>query len=48
MDKAAKAIVNQLKALSTDISSEDQIEQVATISSNNDPEIGKLIATAMD
>ena len=48
MDKAAKAIVNQLKSLSTDISSEDQIEQVATISSNNDPEIGKLIATAMD
>ena len=48
MDKAAKAIVAQLKTLSTDISSEDQIEQVATISSNNDPEIGKLIATAMD
>ena len=48
MDKAAKAIVAQLKILSTDISSEDQIEQVATISSNNDPEIGKLIATAMD
>ena len=48
MDKAAKAIVNQLKELSTDISSEEQIEQVATISSNNDPEIGKLIATAMD
>ena len=48
MDKAAKAIVEQLKSLSTDISSEEQIEQVATISSNNDPEIGKLIATAMD
>jgi chaperonin GroEL len=48
MDKAAKAIVNCLKELSTDISSEDQIEQVATISSNNDPEIGKLIATAID
>jgi chaperonin GroEL len=48
MDKAAKAIVNQLKELSNDISSEGQIEQVATISSNNDPEIGKLIATAMD
>ena len=48
MDKAAKAIVAQLKELSTDISSEEQIEQVATISSNNDPEIGKLIATAMD
>jgi len=48
MDKAAKAIVASLQELSTDISSEEQIEQVATISSNNDPEIGKLIATAMD
>lgn len=48
MDKAARAIVEQLKSLSTDISSEEQIEQVATISSNNDSEIGKLIATAMD
>jgi chaperonin GroEL len=48
MDKASRAIVNALQELSTDISSESQIEQVATISSNNDPEIGKLIATAMD
>ena len=48
MDKAARAIVASLQELSTDISSEEQIEQVATISSNNDPEIGKLIATAMD
>ena len=48
MDKASRAIVSALQELSTDISSEEQIEQVATISSNNDPEIGKLIATAMD
>ena len=48
MDKAARAIVASLQELSTDISSEEQIEQVATISSNNDSEIGKLIATAMD
>ena len=48
MDKASRAIVSALQELSTDISSESQIEQVATISSNNDPEIGKLIATAMD
>jgi chaperonin GroEL len=31
-----------------EITSEEQLEQVATISSNNDPEVGKLIATAMD
>ena len=48
MDIAAKAIVKSLKEISTDIASEDQIKQVATISSNNDPEIGELIAAAMD
>tara|TARA_R110000824_G_scaffold140024_1_gene305571 strand:+ start:378 stop:2036 length:1659 start_codon:yes stop_codon:yes gene_type:complete len=48
MEKATKSIVNILKELSTDISSEDQIKQVATISSNNDPEIGELISSAMD
>ena len=37
MDKASKTIVNILKDLSTDINSEDQIKQVATISANNDP-----------
>ena len=48
MDKASKEIVNILKDLSTDIASEDQIKQVATISSNNDEEVGNLIAAAID
>jgi chaperonin GroEL len=48
MDKTSKEIVKYLKEMSTDISSEDQIKQVATISANNDKEVGKLIATAMD
>ena len=48
MDKASKSIVNILKDLSKDIASEDQIKQVATISSNNDPEVGELIAAAID
>jgi chaperonin GroEL len=48
MDIASKAVVVALKDLSTDIASEDQIKQVATISANNDPEIGELIAAAMD
>ena len=48
MDKASRKIVRLLKDLSKDISSEDQIKQVATISSNNDPEVGELIAAAMD
>ena len=48
MDKTAKEIVKLLKGMSTDISSEDQIKQVATISANNDEEVGNLIATAID
>ena len=48
MEKATKQIVDQLKSISLDIESEDQIKQVATISANNDEEVGNLIATAMD
>ena len=48
IDKAVSAVVNQLKAMSQDISSEAQIKQVATISANNDTEVGTLIATALD
>jgi chaperonin GroEL len=48
IDAAVKDVVTELrKNISQDISSEDQLEQVATISANNDPEVGKLIATAM-
>ena len=48
MEEASKTIVEILQELSTDISSEDQITQVATISANNDSEVGNLIASAMD
>ena len=48
IDKAVKQVVEILRTNSEDISSEDQLEQVATISANNDPEVGKLIATAME
>ena len=49
IDKAVKKVVKNLREkISEDISSEGQLEQVATISANNDPEVGKLIATAMD
>jgi len=49
IDKAVKEVVNNLREnLSEDISDENQLEQIATISANNDPEVGKLIATAMD
>ena len=49
IDSAVKEVVNSLrKEVSKDITSETQLEQVATISANNDVEIGKLIATAME
>lgn len=48
IDKAVSAVVNSLKVMSKDISSEEQIRQVATISANNDTEVGNLIATALD
>ena len=48
IDAAVKEVVKELrKTISQDISSEDQLKQVATISANNDPEVGELIATAM-
>ena len=48
MEKACNLVVEGLQDLSKYISSEDQIKQVAIISSNNDPEIGELIAAAID
>ena len=48
MEKAAIRIIDQLKNISTDIASEEQIKQVATLSANNDFEIGNLITSAMD
>ena len=48
INKAVKDIVAVLQDKSQDISSEDQLKQVATISANNDEEIGTLIAAAFD
>ena len=48
IDTAVKQVIKTLRANSEDISSEEQLEQVATISANNDVEIGKLIATAIE
>ncbi len=48
IDKAVKKVVESLKKQSHDVGeSNDKIEQVATISANNDSVIGKLIADAM-
>ncbi|MFZ2907287.1 MAG: chaperonin GroEL [Cyclobacteriaceae bacterium] len=48
IDKAVGAIVENLKKQSKNIKGSQEIAQVATISSNSDVEIGKMIATAMD
>lgn len=48
MDKAVEVIIDNLRKQSKEVGdSTDKIEQVATISANNDPAIGKLIAEAM-
>lgn len=47
MDAAVKAVVAELKKMSVPVGNdENAIRQVATISANNDPEIGELIASA--
>jgi chaperonin GroEL len=48
IDNAVKQVIEILRNNSEDISSEEQLEQVATISANNDVEVGKLIATALE
>jgi chaperonin GroEL len=49
IDAAVKEVVNNIRHnISGKISSEEQLKQVATISANNDPEIGELIATSME
>ena len=48
IDKAVAAVVEDIKAQAEKVDqSYEKIEQVATISANNDPEIGKLIADGM-
>ncbi|HXK91064.1 MAG TPA: chaperonin GroEL [Bacteroidales bacterium] len=48
IDKAVKTVIDNLKQQSQQVGdSYEKIEQVGTISANNDPEIGKTIADAM-
>src|SRR5438552_4474372 len=47
IDKAVAAIVNELKSLSKPTKEQKEIAQVGTISANNDPGIGEIIAEAM-
>lgn len=48
IDKAVKRVIENLNRQSKDITTEDKIKQIATISANNDEEIGNLITQAFD
>jgi chaperonin GroEL len=48
IDEGVKQVLKSLKASSEKITSEEQLEQIATISANNDEETGKLIARAIE
>jgi chaperonin GroEL len=45
INKATEAVVKYLKKISVDVKGK-MIDQIATISTNNDPELGKIIADA--
>src|SRR4029079_2361532 len=47
VDNAVTAVVNELKAKAKKVTSSEEIAQVGTISANGDPEIGRMIAEAM-
>src|SRR5262250_351636 len=47
IDRAVNLVVEELKAKSKKVTSNDEIAQVGTISANGDREIGKIIAEAM-
>jgi chaperonin GroEL len=48
IDEAVSIVVSKLKEMATEITDDSQIKEVATISGNNDIEIGNLIATSLD
>jgi len=47
LDKATIKIIEKIHELSKEIKTSEEIAQIATISANNDPDVGKLIAEAM-
>ncbi len=48
IEKAVESVVAELKKISKPVQDKKEIAQVGTISANNDPAIGELIADAMD
>jgi chaperonin GroEL len=48
IEKAVEVVTNRLKEMSIPVKGRKEIEQVATVASNYDPDIGKIIADAME
>ncbi|MDX8430991.1 MAG: chaperonin GroEL [Candidatus Algichlamydia australiensis] len=48
IDKCVKALVASLEKSATKIAKPEEVLQIATISANNDPEVGKIIAEAIE
>ncbi|SHK94188.1 chaperonin GroEL [Fibrobacter sp. UWOV1] len=48
MDAAVDAVITEIGKMAVKINGKEHIAQVATISANNDPEIGELLANAME
>lgn len=48
IDIAVERVIDYIEETSKDVTDEEQLRNIATISANNDPEVGELIATAMD
>ena len=48
IDKAVQAVIAEIKKIAKPIKDQKEVAQVGAISANNDPEIGKLLAEAME
>jgi chaperonin GroEL len=48
IEKSVDTVINEIKKISKEVKDRKEIEQVATISANNDEEIGKKVADAME
>ena len=48
IDKAVKIVVDEIKKNAKPVKGADDITNIATISANNDPEIGKMLADAIE
>jgi chaperonin GroEL len=48
IDKAVEAAIETILGMSKKITKKEEMENVASVSANNDPEIGKLMADAFD